>query len=455
MLAKLPGRRRPEACRASASGERRHRPATNGRISPSRRQRTTADAEQSIAAEPNCRIIPLTRRVSIRVASDGRLGQTRRVTASFIPGLQLASLYYAELVRPLLDEEFPGLRYTAARIGRGSEVLGLDSARSTDHDWGPRLQLFVPDDDEAADLCRRVTDMLRARLPAAFRGYPTVFPRSGHPGAPASHRITVAGLRQWLSRTLGFDPALPVGLPDWLSAPTQVLAEITGGEVFHDGLADSDGSDEDPAPGGLGAVRTALAWYPTDIWLYVMACQWQRIAQEEAFPGRCAESGDDLGSAVITARLARDLMRLVLLMQRRYPPYSKWLGTAVARTAAADQLLPALRAAVSAASWPDRERAMSAAYEAAARLHNTIGVTPHLDPAVRPRYFDRPYAVLEAGRFVRALRDQISTEEVRQLPLTGAVDQFIDSTDAIGDSALRRAAVRSSVLGGNRGKGPA
>jgi hypothetical protein len=62
---------------------------------------------------------------------------------------------------------------------------------------------------------------------------------------------------------------------------------------------------------------------------------------------------------------------------------------------------------------------------------------------------------VEAGRFVRALRDQISAEEVRELPLSGAVDQFIDNTDAIGDPALRRAAVRCSVLGGHRGKGTA
>jgi hypothetical protein len=98
---------------------------------------------------------------------------------------------------------------------------------------------------------------------------------------------------------------------------------------------------------------------------------------------------------------------------------------------------------------------MSAAYEAAARLHNAIGVTPPVDPAVRPTYYDRPYAVLEAGRFARALRDQISSGKVRELPLIGAVDQFIDNTDAIGDSALRQAAVRASVLGGHRRQGTA
>jgi hypothetical protein len=378
-----------------------------------------------------------------------RFGPVRHdppVAATFIPGLDLARLYYAEVVRPLLDNECPGLGHSAALIGRGSEVLGFDSPRSADHDWGPRLQIFLADDD--ADQAGLVSDMLAARLPAEFRGYPTAFPASGTAPRSTAHWVTVTGLRAWLTGTLGFDPAADINLLDWLSVPMQVLAEVTGGAVFHDGLTCGASSSRPGTGGGaLTAVRTALAWYPHDIWLYVMACQWQRIGQEEAFPGRCAEAGDDLGSALITARLVRDLVRLVLLMQRRYPPYSKWLGSAFARTAAATDVAPLLAAAMTAASWPERESYLASAYEAAARLHNAIGVTPPLDPAVRPTYYDRPYRVIEAERFGRALREKISDERVRALPLIGAVDQFIDSTDAIGNAAVLRSAVAAELAG--------
>jgi len=360
----------------------------------------------------------------ISLARPGGIRLARRVTAPFIPGLELARSFYAEIVAPLLAAEFPDLRYSAALIGWGSEVLGFDSARSTDHNWGPRLQIFLA--DQPQDQSAVLGELLAARMPAAFRGYPTVFPAS-ESADPPSHWVTVTGLRCWLTGELGFDPTAGIGLLDWLSVPTQTLAGVTAGAVFHDGLDD------------LTAVRTALAWYPRDVWLYVLACQWQRISQEEAFPGRCAEAGDDLGSAVVTARLVRDVMRLVLLMERRYPPYSKWLGTAFGHTAAAAELRPLLTAALAAATWPERQRNMSAAYEAAGRLHNKTGLTPPLDAAIRPSYYQRPYQVPDSGRFVRALQDQISDDALHALPLTGAVDQFIDSTDALGSSTLRHA----------------
>ena len=190
----------------------------------------------------------------------------------FVPGLELAGEYYAELVRPLLDAAFPGLPHSAARLGAGSEVLGYDSARSTDHDWGPRPQIFLTGDD-AAGHAAAVTAMLAEGLPDAFRGYPTAYPLTGDPGG-VRHRVEVAGLGEWLSGQLGFDPRRDVTLLNWLATPTQRLAEITSGRVFHDGL------------GELGPARARLAWYPRDVWLYVLACQWLRVRPGGSLPGQ-------------------------------------------------------------------------------------------------------------------------------------------------------------------------
>lgn len=359
----------------------------------------------------------------------------RRVAAKFSPGTELAARYYQRVVRPLLDEHAPGLPHSAALIGWGSDVLGFDTPRSTDHNWGPRCQVFVGHGD--SDRVAGITALLADRLPEAFEGWPVRFSDVTAPDPAPRHWVEVAELGSWLAGRLGIDPRRGVLLHEWLAVPTQVLAEITGGAVFIDGLADGP----DPLKGGLRAARAALTWYPDDVWRYVLACQWTRISQEEAFPGRCAEAGDDLGSAIVAARLSRDLIRLTMLLHRSYPPYSKWLGSAFARLPGVDGVLrPALTAAVSARSWPERERNLCAAYEAVAVMHNDLGLTAPLGTAVRP-YFDRPFLVIDAGRFAAALRNSITDDRIRRLPPTGAVDQFVDSTDALADQPLLRTAI--------------
>ncbi|PJT50453.1 hypothetical protein CWI85_12105, partial [Streptomyces albidoflavus] len=229
----------------------------------------------------------------------------------FLPGLELSRLLYEEAVRPLLDEVHPGLRYAAARVGTGSEVLGFDTPRSADHEWGPRLQLFLTPED-AARHTATLHELLRERLPKEVRGWPTHFRPATADGpighmtptdGPVDHRVDLLETDRWLTGQLG--PGATAEEPtaaDWLAMPQQRLAEVTGGAVFHDG------------PGALTAARLRLAWYPDQVWRYLLACQWQRVSQEEAFVGRCSEAGDELGSAVTAARLVRDLMRLTFLL---------------------------------------------------------------------------------------------------------------------------------------------
>ncbi|MBP2707942.1 DUF4037 domain-containing protein [Microbispora sp. RL4-1S] len=366
--------------------------------------------------------------------------------APFVPGLELAGILYEEAVMPILGAAYPGLRYAAARVGAGSEVLGFDTARSADHDWGPRLELFLT----AGDVARHggpIRELLAHRLPKRVRGWPTNFRRrSGDPrdpvghmeptDGPVDHRVRVWDVESWLVAHLGpraaaWGDAGPA-IGDWLALPQQKLAEVTGGAVFRDDRGD------------LSAVRRRLAWYPEQVWRYLMVCQWQRISQEEAFVGRCAETGDDLGSAVVAARLVRDLMRLCLLMERRFAPYGKWLGSAFARLGTAGRLAPSLRGALAATGYPERERHLCDAYEIVGRAHNALGLTEPVDPGRRP-YHGRPFLVVHAERFARALLETVTDARLRALPLTGGVDQWADSTDLLGRQEVVRAAVDAIV----------
>ena len=326
--------------------------------------------------------------------------------SGFVGGRELSAASYVEAVAPLVGH----VPHAAGLLGWGSDVLGFDTNRSTDHGWGPRVQVFVG--AEQVDLLR---DVIEAGLPNEFRGWPTRF---GWDEVPVSHHVEIASLDDWLRDRLGFNPSDGVSLLDWLSTPQEILLELTAGVVFHDDL------------GELAAMREALAWYPDEVWLWLLACQWRRIDQEEPFVGRTAEVADDLGSRVVAARLVRDLMRLSFLFERRYAPYSKWLGTAFAKLESHADVGRALEEVLAAEDYEQREAALVSAVEALAARHNALGLTSPIDTTVR-LFYGRPFRVLGSGRFVDACLARVSDPWLKSLPLVGAVDQFADSTDVL------------------------
>ncbi|WP_433663857.1 DUF4037 domain-containing protein [Nocardia sp. CA-128927] len=357
--------------------------------------------------------------------------------SGFVHGVELSARFYREAVLPLINRYFGPLPHTAARIGKGSEVLGFDTERSADHEWGPRLQIFLRQQD-IETISHDISAMLADHLPKTFLGYPTHFAGEGRirhmqvTDGPVFHRVEIAALGTWFATHLGFDPRVPVTTVDWLATPTQALAEVTAGAVFHDGLAE------------LEPARSRLAWYPSQVWRYVLACQWERISQEEAFVGRCGEVGDELGSAVVAARQVRDLMRLCLLMGRRYPPYSKWLGSAFAQLPAATALNPILRAALAATDWRQHEQHLARAYEIVAAQHNQLGLTEPIDPSTRP-YHHRPFQVLHAERFATALLHSITDPHLRATPPIGTIDQYADSTNILEHRDRTRAVAHAAL----------
>ena len=143
-----------------------------------------------------------------------------------------------------------------------------------------------------------------------------------------------------------------------------------------------------------------------------------------------AEVEDELGSRVLAARLVRDAMRLAFLLERRYAPYGKWLGTAFAQLEAAEALSPNLLDVLNAPDQPAREDALVVAMEELAARHNALGLTRAVDPSARA-FYSRPYRVLGSARFVDACIERVTDPWLRSLPLVGAIDQFADSSDVL------------------------
>lgn len=326
--------------------------------------------------------------------------------AHFLPGQVLCRDFYEEVVAPVV-----GAPHSAGLLGSGSDVLGYDTGRSTDHDWGLRCTVFVP---RAAvnEVRHRVTNA----IPDTYRGWPVHIGRSGEAQQP---HVGVETLPTWLRAQFGWDASAgELTVTDWLLIPQQRLLGITQGAVF------ADHNEE------LARLRERLAWYPDPVWWWMLACQWRRLAQEEPFVQRTSEVGDDLGSQVLAGRLVRDCIRLALLIGRRYAPYSKWLGTAFAALPDPDGLVLRLAEAVQASTLPDREEALGQAYQLLGRRFNTLSPDLAVDTSLRS-FFDRPARVIGADRFAEAALAQVRDPALVSLPLIGSVDQMLDCTDIV------------------------
>lgn len=334
-------------------------------------------------------------------------------------GLDLCEAFFQEIAQPILVTSFPSLRYAAGLCGYGSDVLV-----SAGHNWGPRFTLFLPEES---------FEEWETHIMAAFAvGFPYEYKGcSVHFSAPEWHEkgvrrqefishgrvdplIEYHTVRSYFEDYLGHTPGKDISVAQWLTFTEHRLLGVTSSKVFHNDL-------------GILEVRKKLAYFPREIWLWMMAAQWTMIAEEEAFVGRCGYVGDDMGSRVIATRQVQRLMRLGFLLEKRYAPYSKWLGAAFKTLAIAPVLLPILEQVLAASFWQEREHYLGRAYQIVAEKHNALGLTEELNTEMNA-YFGRPFQVLGAHRFAAALRKAIRCTALKQMvPEIGSVSQFTDS----------------------------
>lgn len=117
-----------------------------------------------------------------------------------VSGQELSRRFHAEVVHPVVVAVLGDQPYAAAMLGDGSDVLGYDDDVSTDHDFGPRVQLVVPATVEPEPLL----DAL-AGLPSSYAGYPVLYgsTSASNGWSPGPEVCTPAGL---FRARLGFDP---------------------------------------------------------------------------------------------------------------------------------------------------------------------------------------------------------------------------------------------------------
>ena len=347
------------------------------------------------------------------------------MTDQVMSGVEFARRFHADVVAPLLARALPGLGYAAGRLGSGSDVLGFDDVMSRDHDWGCRLTLLV--DEAGRDAVPRVAGLLERELPGSYQGRPVRFPvtwDSAH-----THNVEVATVAGFAVSRLGVDPAGGLDVLGWLVLTGQSVLEVIAGPVFTDRTTE------------LAPVRAALRWYPPDVERYVLAAGWQRLAQEMPLVGRTAERGDELGSRLLSTRLAGDLMWLAFAVSRQWPPYPKWRGTAFQTLGVARDLAGPLAAAAAAPDWRDREGGLADACEVLLNAQRARGL-PAPASAVT-QFWDRPYRTVDDA-VSQALLAGVTDPQLAGLPvLAGSIEQWVSSVDVLA-SPPRRSALRAA-----------
>ena len=247
-------------------------------------------------------------------------------------GLELAEQLYETAVRGAIEAEFPDYapRIAVGLAGPGSECFGYDDEISQDHDFAPRLCLWLTEAD-----AREIGQRLQARYEAWTAGYAPVT-------AQARDRSGAIAIPDFFRRFTGC-PGAPTDAIAWLRVPEHLLAAATNGRVFRDDL------------GEFSAVReTLLQGYPPDVRRKRLAARLFTMGQAGQYNlPRCLKRGDAVAARFAETEFLRAALEAVCLLNGRYAPYYKWLYRAASE-------LPLLSEAVTEAAallqTPDGEK---------------------------------------------------------------------------------------------------
>lgn len=348
-----------------------------------------------------------------------------------ISGIDLSERFFYEVVKSVVDTEFPDLRYAAALLGPGSEVLGLDDDISKDHDWGLRLFLFI-EESEYDYLSLTLNQLFRDRLPYTFLAHSTNWalnedktmrPEYTEEGE-VNHRIQIHSVQSYLKNYLGIEN-LDLSEKEWLLLPEQRLLEFVSGKIFYNNNL-----------GELTVARSKLFYFPDNVWKFKILSQWCRISEEIAFVGRTRMLGDELGSRIEASRLVRMLVELAFILKRKYVPYAKWMTTLFMLLPIAKTLHPLLMEILNEVDSSRREELLCESYLLMLEEQNKLHITPEIQGKTQ-QFHTRPQLIVNIDEIIKEL-EKVVEQPLKDLKHIGSIDQFIDSTTIQSDSIFAK-----------------
>lgn len=224
-------------------------------------------------------------------------------------GLELCRRYYEEICRPAIETSFAGYvdKMAFGLAGDGSECYGFDDEVSQDHDFGPRIMIWLTleDFDEFGEKLHNFV----INLPRNFLGYNGL--NTSCYGEGREGVFTIPG---FYKRFLGIDH-LPSTIREWRLLPESNLSIATNGQIF-----------SDPVGEFTRFRNTLLEGYPGDLRLKMMAARCMKMAQSGQYNyARSFKRGEFVAALMAVSEFIDSAVSLVYLMNNRYKPFYKWM----------------------------------------------------------------------------------------------------------------------------------
>lgn len=329
---------------------------------------------------------------------------------TFIPGLELNRKFFKLVVEELIEKKYPKLKYSCGLIGYGSDALGTDTAISMDHEWGPRLYLFLEEND--IYLKKEIDAYLSKNLPLDFMGFPTNYIGTVNDGirrmdsiveGPVFHHIDITSFETFLQNVLGSSGEIEK-FSDYFAYTEQALLEVTNGELFRDDL-------------DIESKRKKYKSIPTDVTRMKLASLWNLISSEEAFFGRNFDLGDLIGGKIIALRNLNHLMKICFCLENKFIPYSKWLSALFWKLDISSKLETLFHTIVVSNNGFEISNALVKAYSIVLEEQNKKKLTKKINLPIKD-YYGRPYNVIFTENIVAELIENITDTSVKNLDLS-------------------------------------
>ncbi|MCR5484711.1 MAG: DUF4037 domain-containing protein [Clostridiales bacterium] len=239
-------------------------------------------------------------------------------------GLKISEMFFEEYGMPMLTERFePYLGEIAAGlVGQGSECFGYDDRISRDHDFAPGFCLWIPETlrGEIGDELQKAYDSLPAdKFILRHRIDVGMAPDESFMTGARKERIGVHSIEEFYFERTGMTGA-PETAEDWLKTPQMYLSEAVNGKVFYD------------PSGKFSAIRSVWqGHYPENILKKKLAADCGMAGKTGQFNyERCLRRGDTDAAYYCVTEFIRKATAALFLLNRKYMPYYKWIGRAMA-----------------------------------------------------------------------------------------------------------------------------